>query len=294
MLEVLHDPGSAAAWCREQRRLGRSIGFVPTMGALHQGHLSLVAQSIAENDATCASIFVNPLQFNESSDYSSYPRDLKKDYQLLEDVGCSMVFSGTNRDMFPEAASIEEVRLLDPGSAGKGLEGEFRPGHLEGVCTVVDRLFRFVGVCRAYFGLKDFQQTLVIQKLAENLGYPEIRTCETVRDENGLALSSRNSLLSAEDIEIARNVSRALFQAKNLWQTGCRDCGQLKAVMRKCLRSPLEVDYADIRDPYNWQSESLDGTVDHAIALVAARISGVRLIDNLRLDDENQDGRTPA
>lgn len=284
MLEVLRDPVSATAWCQMQRQLGRSIGFVPTMGALHQGHLSLIAQSTSENDVTCASIFVNPLQFNESADYASYPRDLETDYRLLEEIGCDMVFSGTNRDMFPEATSIDDVQLLDPGLSGRGLEGEFRPGHLEGVCTVVDRLFRFVGVCRAYFGLKDYQQTLVIQELAKKLGYPEIRTCETVRDQNGLALSSRNSLLSAQDVETARNVSRALFQTQQLWRTGCRDCDQLRAAMRKILSPPLQVDYAEIRDPFKWQSESPRGVVDHAIALIAARINGVRLIDNLRLD----------
>ena len=284
MLEVLHDPVSATAWCQKQRQLGHTIGFVPTMGALHQGHLSLVRRSISENDVTCASIFVNPLQFNDSSDYESYPRDFGVDYRLLEDIGCDMLFSGSNREMFPEASSIEDVRLLDPGLAGKGLEGKFRPGHLEGVCTVVDRLFRFVGECRAYFGLKDYQQTLVIQDLAEKLGYPEIRTCETVRDQYGLALSSRNSLLSAQQIETARSISRALFQAKQLWQTGCRDCNQLRAAMRALLLPPLKVDYAEIRDPLNWQAESPHGTVDQAIALIAATIADVRLIDNLRLD----------
>ena len=284
MLEVLHDPVSATAWCQKQRQLGRSIGFVPTMGALHQGHLSLVKRSIVENDVTCASIFVNPLQFNDSSDYESYPRDFGVDHRLLEDNGCDMLFSGSNRDMFPEASSLEDVRLLDPGLAGKGLEGRFRPGHLEGVCTVVDRLFKFVGECKAYFGLKDYQQTLVIQDLAEKLGYPEIRTCETVRDQHGLALSSRNSLLGAQEIEIARSISRALFQAKQLWQTGCHDCDQLRAAMRAMLLPPLKVDYAEIRDPLNWQPESPHGTVDRAIALIAATIADVRLIDNLRLD----------
>ncbi len=273
-------------WCYAQRELDRTIGFVPTMGALHQGHLSLLERAIEENDVTCASIFVNPLQFNESEDYSSYPRCLDSDYRRLDEVGCDMVFSGTNRDMFPESQSIENVELLDPGPAGKGLEGDFRPGHLEGVCTVVERLFHFVGECRAYFGLKDYQQTLVIQHLARRLGFPEIRTCKTLRDENGLALSSRNTRLSSVDTELAENIFLALQQAKNLWETGCRDCDRLRAAMSDSLPASIQVEYADLRDPYDWQTKSPVGTIHQAIALIAVRIGGVRLIDNQRLDVE--------
>ncbi len=285
MLTVFENPLCATQWCHEQRDRNQTIGFVPTMGALHLGHLSLIKRSIAENDVTCVSIFVNPLQFNEASDYSSYPRDLKGDYRLLADAGCDMVFSGTNRDMFPETTSIDDVKLLDPGPAARGLEGDYRPGHLEGVCTVVERLFKFVGDCRAYFGVKDFQQTLVIQDLAGKLGYPTIRICETLRDTNGLALSSRNKLLSDAQFELAGNIFSALTQAKTLWQSGCRDCDQLRAAMYKTLSGALHIEYADIRDPHQWQAGSPDGTLDRAIALIAVRIDSVRLIDNLRLDD---------
>ncbi len=286
MLTVLEAPVSATEWCRKQREIGRTIGFVPTMGALHEGHLSLLRRAIAENDVACASIFINPLQFNEPDDFLRYPRDLETDCRLLDETGCNMVFSGTNRDMFPEADSIEDVELLDPGPAGLGLEGAFRIGHLEGVCTVVERLFKFVGACRAYFGLKDYQQTLVIKDLAKRLGFPEIRLCETVRDENGLALSSRNALLSQAETEIAKNISQALFHAQTLWTSGCRDCEQLRAVMRKHLPAPLQVEYADVRDPFDWQPESPAGRINHAVALIAARIGEVRLIDNLRLDSD--------
>ncbi len=284
MLTVLQDPASATQWCREQRELNQTIGFVPTMGALHEGHLSLVKRAIDENDVTCVSIFVNPLQFNEADDYSNYPRDIDLDYRLLDEVGCDMVFGGTNRDMFPEAESIKEVTILDPGQFATGLEGEFRPGHLEGVCTVVERLFKFTGDCRAYFGLKDYQQTLVVRDLANNLGYPEIRTCETVRDKHGLALSSRNALLSKSELALATNISKALYSAKVLWDNGCRECDQLRAAMRDNLPAPLRVEYADVRDPENWQANSPVGTINHAIALIAARVGEVRLIDNLQLD----------
>ncbi len=286
MPAVFQNPLLATDWCQEQRKQQRTIGFVPTMGALHRGHLSLVERAIADNDVTCVSIFVNPLQFNQPDDYSSYPRHFDADCQLLDAVGCDMVFSGTNRDMFPEAETLEDVKLLDPGPAGAGLEGHFRPGHLEGVCTVVQRLFQFVGNCRAYFGLKDFQQTLVIRDLAARLGYPEIITCKTIRDHNGLALSSRNALLNSAELKLAQNISKALTLARQLWQAGDRDCDQLRAVMQKNLTVPLKVDYADVRDPDNWQAQSPQGTLQQAIALIAAYIGDVRLIDNLRLDKD--------
>ena len=283
---TLRDPKSATNWCLTQRELNHTIGFVPTMGALHRGHLSLVERSIAENDVTCVSIFVNPLQFNQAHDYSSYPRNLEADWQLLEEIGCDMVFSGTNRDMFPEADQLSDVVLLDPGPAGEGLEGQFRPGHLAGVCTVVERLFKFVGDCRAYFGLKDYQQTLIIKHLAKRLGYPEIRTCETIRDAGGLALSSRNELLTAGELHQAKNISSALVQAHKAWHTGTRDSDQLRSEMRAALPSPLVIEYADVRDPDNWQAYSPQGALNKAIALIAARVGNIRLIDNLRLDTD--------
>jgi len=287
MLTVFQEPIAAAKWCEQQRKQNQTIGFVPTMGALHRGHLSLVDHSIAENDVTCVSIFVNPLQFNQTEDYCNYPRDMEADYAQLEEKGCDMVFSGTSRDMFPEASDLSDVKLLDPGPAGRGLEGQFRPGHFEGVCTIVERLFKFVGDCQAYFGLKDYQQTQVIQALAQRLGYPTIRTCETIRDENGLALSSRNTQLSEAELLLARSISRALRQARHVWQTGTTDSEQLRAVMRTALAAPLRVDYADVRDPDHWQVESPYGPLEKAIALIAAWIGSVRLIDNLRLDSKD-------
>ena len=285
MLEINTDPLSASDWCRRRRAEDLSIGFVPTMGALHAGHKSLIERSIDENDVTCVSIFVNPLQFNDPNDFEKYPQSLESDYDILERLGCDMVFSGTSESMFPEAASVDEVEILDPGPFASGLEGSYRPGHLEGVCTVVDRLFRFVGNCRAYFGLKDFQQLLVVQNLAKKLGYPQVVPCDTVRDSNGLALSSRNRLLSPPDLAEAKKIYRALTEARKLFDTGIHDCDRLRTAMLSVLENDkILVEYADVRDPNNWQPVSPTGDLDHVVALIAAKIGGVRLIDNLRLD----------
>ena len=255
------------------------------MGALHAGHLSLIERAIAENDVSCVSIFVNPLQFNNPKDFSSYPRDLQSDYRILEEINCDMVFRGSSQDVFPEASSLEEVEILDPGRFAEGLEGEFRTGHLQGVCTVVDRLFRFVGKCKAYFGLKDYQQLQVILDLSTRLGYPEIVACPTIRDEQGLALSSRNELLTSSQIDAAKQIFRALTEARNSWQLGIRDANALQQEMHENLRADqIQVDYAEIRDPCNWQPDSPNGLVEQAVALIAAHIGSVRLIDNLRLD----------
>ena len=286
MSQLVHfdNPTCAANWCIEQRKLDRTIGFVPTMGALHEGHLSLIQRAQAENDVNCVSIFVNPLQFNESNDYDRYPRNLEDDLRKLRDTECSMVFTATNRDMFPEASSIDEVQLLDPGIYAVGLEGEYRPGHLEGVCTVVERLFRFVGHCRAYFGLKDYQQLLVIEDLASRLGFPQIRKCRTIRDRQGLAQSSRNALLSEQDRQVAHSIFRALNVARELWRTGVRQADEFEVAMRQNLDASLDIDYAEVRDPSDWLNPSVSKTTQHAIALIAARIGKVRLIDNLQLD----------
>ena len=284
-MEILDNPVSATRWCEFQRSQNRTIGYVPTMGALHAGHLSLIERAIAENDVSCVSIFVNPLQFNNPKDFASYPRDLQSDYRILEEINCDMVFRGSSQDMFPEASSIEEVEILDAGRFARGLEGEFRPGHLQGVCTVVDRLFRFVGNCKAYFGLKDYQQLQVILDLSARLGYPEIVACPTIRDEQGLALSSRNELLTSSQIDAAKQIFRALTEARKSWQLGIRDANALQQEMHENLRADqIRVDYAEIRDPCNWQPDSPKGLVEHAVALIAAYIGSVRLIDNLRLD----------
>jgi len=281
-MDILDTPNAASKWCSQVRKDGSTLGFVPTMGALHDGHLSLVRRSIRENDRTCVSIFVNPLQFNDREDFNRYPSDSETDWRLLKNNACDMVFSGTSRDVFPEAASTDKVERIDPGPFAKGLEGHFRPGHLEGVCTVVERLFGFVGQCQAYFGEKDYQQLLVIQDLARRLGYPKIVPCPTQRDSDGLALSSRNRLLSRRQRREALLINRALNRAQELWQSGERNFEMLNQAMVGIMESgELEIEYAQVRDPNNWLDES--NLSEHAIALIAAKAGSVRLIDNLRL-----------
>jgi pantoate--beta-alanine ligase len=276
-------PAAAAAWCAEKRAAGETLGFVPTMGALHEGHLTLVRRALAENTHACVSVFVNPLQFNDPRDYERYPRDLEADARLLQGAGASMLFTGTLADFFPESPGGLPAARRDPGPAALGLEGEFRPGHFAGVATICARLFELVRPTRAYFGEKDFQQCLVVTDLARALGYPEIVPCATSRDPDGLARSSRNQLLSPAERTRALGLSRALFAARGAWRAGERRAEALEAVLRAELgRAGLAVEYAVVRDPERFATP-VQGPLPRARALIAARAGAVRLIDNLDL-----------
>ena len=281
----LDSPAEAAHWCSAQRERGSTIGFVPTMGALHNGHLSLITRACDENAACCASIFINPLQFEDTEDYDAYPRDTESDLALLEAHGCNMVFMGNLDQFFPESSDINEIKTLPAGPYGSGLEEQFRPGHLDGVRTIVERLFLTVGASRVYFGEKDFQQTLVVADLAREMGYPEVVVCPTVREDSGLALSSRNVRLSADEKTRAQKIYPALLAARDAWSFGERDPGRLSAIMIECLNhNGLVVEYAEVRDPGRWISQPQATPLEHGQALIAVRIGSVRLIDNLRLD----------
>ncbi|GMQ90119.1 MAG: pantoate--beta-alanine ligase [Gammaproteobacteria bacterium] len=281
----LPDPERARRWCAEQRADGRSIGFVPTMGALHEGHLALVRRAVADNDTVCVSIFVNPLQFNDPDDLARYPRDFDADAGQLERAGCEMVFTGTLEQFFPEAEKPDQIVTRDPGPCARGLEAAGRPGHFAGVATICERLFRVVGHGRAYFGEKDFQQSRVVKQLACELGFPEIVVCPTARESSGLAYSSRNVLLTDAERQQAACLSRALFAARRAWRSGERDANELRTVMLHELeRAGVDPEYAELRDPHAWTADSPSGPMLRAQALVAARIGKARLIDNLRLD----------
>lgn len=285
MTHVCRDPQSARSWL--ERRRPQSLGFVPTMGALHEGHLTLIRRARRENDVVCVSVFVNPLQFNDARDFERYPRDFDADAGAVGEAGCDMVFSGTLWDFFPEANGAREgIPLLPAGRAALGLEGEFRPGHFDGVATIVARLFEFVRPTRAYFGAKDFQQTLVVRDLARRLGFPEVVICPTSREASGLARSSRNELLSDEWRARAPAIFAALSEARSAWrERGLRDAPTLRAIVeRRLAPSGLEIEYAQVRDPERWTADEPSGELERAIALVAVRAGGVRLIDNLRLD----------
>ena len=293
-MKVLHNPQSARQVCQSWRKDGLRVGFVATMGALHDGHLSLLKRAIAENDRTCASIFVNPLQFDDPDDLNAYPIDMDADLEILKQHGCDMAFSGTMETFFPEAGNPDLIRRIDPGPCASDLEGAYRPGFLAGVATIVDRLFRTVGDCRTYFGEKDFQQTLVVKHLSSQLKGPgidiEIVVCPTVRSNTGFALSSRNQQLGAVHIDIANGIYQALNRTQLAWRSSVRERSMLAWILRTTLDHPqISVDYAEIRNPDDWNSSEKE--MDSAIALVAARIDGVRLIDNLRLD-QPEDSRT--
>ncbi|MDA7961093.1 MAG: pantoate--beta-alanine ligase [Gammaproteobacteria bacterium] len=287
MIKSLPSPQSAARWCARARADGRTLGYVPTMGALHRGHLSLVERAVRENDVVCASIFVNPLQFNDPEDLKKYPRDKARDLELLERASCAMVFGGELAQFFPGA----DPRKLPPRDAGvfaRGLEGAHRPGHLPGVRAIVERLFATVGACAAYFGEKDFQQCLVVRDIAAQLDSVRVVLCPTVREKSGLAMSSRNRRLGAEDLRAAEKLHRALQAARAAWRDGERDPAAFSELMHAQLRDArIRVEYAEVRDAARW-SENAPQTLrgaKHARALIAAHIGGVRLIDNIALDE---------
>ena len=289
MIERVEEPHLAAAWCAGARDDGLSLGFVPTMGALHEGHLALVRASVAANDRTVVSVFVNPLQFNEQEDFERYPRDLEADARMLDDVGCDVVFTGTLAQFFPGCEDVAAaVDLEDPGPAAAGLEGDHRPGHLAGVATIVRRLFELVRPDVAYFGEKDFQQTLVVRHVAERLGRPRIAVIETEREPSGLARSSRNALLEPAARADGAAIARGLFAAREAYRAGVRDPDELVRTIGAGLAAPLfEVEYVELRDPAEWARGPLQGPLgpsDRVRALVSVRLGGVRLIDNLRLD----------
>jgi pantoate--beta-alanine ligase len=280
-------PQQARAWSRDWRAQGRTLGFVPTMGALHEGHLELVRRAKRENGAVCVSVFVNPLQFDDPKDLSAYPRDLDGDARLLAGVGNDLLFTGELADFFPDFGAalaqrgLEAIPREDPGPDAAGLEGAFRPGHFAGVATICRRLFEWVSPRRAYFGEKDFQQTLVVRHLARRLGFPEIVVCPTEREASGLARSSRNQRLSPAEREHAALLYRALLAARSAWERGERRRAALEAELQGAL-SGERIDYAVVRDPERFASEP--ERLERAQALLAVRIGPVRLIDNLRLD----------
>ena len=265
---------------REARGAHGALGFAPTMGFLHAGHLALVARARAENGAAAASLFVNPTQFGDPQDLERYPRDTAGDLAKLERAGVDLVFAPSVAEMYaPGAATRVEV-----GPLGEGLEGAARPGHFAGVATVVAKLFNIVAPTRAYFGEKDAQQVAVIRRLVRDLDMPvEVVACPTVREADGLALSSRNVRLSPAQRAAAPVLHRALRAAQALATAGERDTERLRTTVRATVASePLaDLDYVSVADPGSLEERSrLDGP---ALLSLAARFGPVRLIDNLVL-----------
>lgn len=272
----------------DDRSRGLTIGFVPTMGALHDGHLSLIRRAGAENDRVVVSIFVNPLQFGPTEDLATYPRDLAGDSSKCEGAGVDYLFAPSVEEMYPKGAIDTRI---DPGPVGAVLEGEFRPGFFVGVATVCVKLFNLVAPDRAYFGQKDAQQLAVIKKVVSDLDLPlEIVECPTVREPDGLAASSRNKHLSAQDREAAAALSRGLFAAEKQALAGERDATLLKNVVADIVgREPrARIQYVEVIDPVSFVT--LDWIEDRAVIALAAFVSETRLIDNVLIDLTHEEG----
>ncbi|GAB4149651.1 MAG: hypothetical protein Fur0037_17960 [Planctomycetota bacterium] len=283
--EIVRDPVVLSARCRALVSSGIRLGLVPTMGALHAGHRSLLERARAECDRVVATIFVNPLQFGPSEDFAVYPRDLEGDVAICREVGADLVFAPSVESMYPPGF-CSRIRV---GKEAEGMEGACRPGHFEGVATVVARLFALTSAQRAYFGQKDAQQVAVIRRMARDLGFPiEIVECPTVREGDGLALSSRNAFLAPEDRRACLVLHRALARARDAFAAGERDRDALLELARSELaKEPrAEVDYLELRAEGDLEPLP-EGPVADGRMLVAARFHGgarpVRLIDNLPL-----------
>lgn len=257
-----------------------SRGFVPTMGALHEGHLSLVRKSKEENDETVVSIFVNPLQFGPGEDFHRYPRDLQRDLEKLVALSVDTVFMPEDREIYPDGFST----TVSVGDIGRRLCGSLRPGHFDGVATVVAKLFLAVSPDRAYFGQKDFQQTVVVRKLVRDLNFHiEVIVCPTVREEDGLAKSSRNGYLTPEERRAAQVLNRALNRARDLVDEGFVDALSVREEAERVMQTePLaEIDYVRIVNRGNLHDISrIDG---NAALCIAVRFGSTRLIDNCLL-----------
>ena len=267
---------------RKLRREAKTVGFVPTMGALHEGHLTLVREAKAANDVVVVSIFVNPTQFNDTTDLEKYPRDLTADAAMLAEYDVDYIFAPERHEIYGDGfATYVNVEGLT-----EKLEGESRPGHFRGVATVVTILFNTVRPDRAYFGQKDAQQVAVINRLTADLGFEtEIVVVPTVREESGLAMSSRNERLSSEDRKKAAIIIDALREAKLAFKKGERIAVHLTEMVKKRISSEpaAEIDYVAVVDRDSLQSVEKIGDEETLIA-VAVRIGGVRLIDNVILN----------
>ena len=263
----------------EQRNAGRTVGLVPTMGALHEGHASLVRRSVEENDVTVVSIFLNPTQFNDPKDLERYPRTLEADCRLLEQCGADIAFAPTVKEIYPEP----DTRQFSYPPTDSVMEGAMRPGHFNGVCQIVSKLFMYVEPDRAYFGEKDYQQIAVIRRMVADLGFKlEMVPCPVVRQEDGLALSSRNSLLTPEERRTAANIYRIMNESRSLGltvqQTHDRVVDAINAI------DGLEVQYFSIvdgdtlADVSSWDdAPSIVGCIT-----VFCGTKPIRLIDHIR------------
>ncbi|MCK1473578.1 pantoate--beta-alanine ligase [Bradyrhizobium sp. 197] len=258
---------------------GKRIGFVPTMGYLHDGHLALVRASQMQSDITVVSIFVNPTQFGPNEDLSAYPRDFPRDEKLCQDAGVAILFAPDAQEIYPPGFNT----FVEPGELAKPLCGSFRPGHFRGVATVVSKLFNMVQPDLAFFGQKDFQQCAVVRRMVIDLNLPiEMVTVPTIREIDGLAMSSRNRYLSEEERRRALAISRGLFAAVAKFQAGERDAQELLAIAKQHLETLDRLQYVELVDANTLKPA--EGPLCHPAALcAAAHVGSTRLIDNVLL-----------
>ncbi len=278
-MKVLRTVGELRQAMESHRNAGQTIGLVPTMGALHAGHLSLMERSCRDNDITVASIFVNPTQFNNATDLKTYPRTEEKDCALLEKAGVDYAFVPSVEEIYPEP----DTRVFDLGAVAEVMEGAMRPGHFNGVAQIVSRLFSYVNPTRAYFGEKDFQQIAVIRRMAQLEGFDfEIIACPIVREADGLALSSRNVRLTPEQRQIAPAIHRTLAQSLDM--TRDKSVGEVKQWVKEEIdRQPfMTTEYYEIVNPLTMQPTDSWMTPDGpAVGCVTVYCGDVRLIDNI-------------
>ena len=260
------------------KQQGKSIGFVPTMGALHPGHLALIKRAKNETDVVVCSIFVNPTQFNNKEDLLKYPRTIAEDSKLLKEIGCDVVFIPSEEEVYPKDANFKKH---DFGTLEQVMEGAFRPGHFNGVATVVKRLFEIVNPDKAYFGLKDYQQLAIIKAMVKQEGLNlEIISCDIVREVDGLAMSSRNTRLNNIDRQRAVEISKALFKSKEL-ANDTEVASLISFVKDQLNKEYFKLEYFEIVHPETLQLIKNWKDVEYAVGCVAVWIGGVRLIDNI-------------
>ena len=278
-MKIIHTIPALKRQLEDERQSKKTIGLVPTMGALHAGHISLVNRCVAENDVCVVSIFVNPTQFNDKNDLLKYPKTLEADCELLKAAGCSIIFAPKVAEMYPEP----DTRVFNFGALEQVMEGAFRPGHFNGVAQIVSKLFDIIQPDRAYFGEKDFQQLAIIREMLKQLQLKtKIVACPIVREKDGLAMSSRNTRLSSSEWEFATKISEILFKSRSF--AGKIPVDELKKqVIESINQIPiLRIEYFDIVDGNTLQSISEWTESDYVVGCIAVFCGEIRLIDNIK------------
>ena len=278
-MEIVHTIKDLQAALAALRTQGKTVGLVPTMGALHAGHASLVKRCVAENDAAVVSVFVNPTQFNDKNDLAKYPRTLDADCRLLEQCGAAFAFAPSVEEMYPEP----DTRQFSYAPLDTVMEGKYRPGHFNGVCQIVSKLFEAVKPDRAYFGEKDFQQLAIIREMVRQLKFPlQIVGCPIVREEDGLALSSRNARLSAEERQQALKISQTLFASRDYAKS--HTVAETQKFVEDAIEAApgLRLEYFELVDGNTLQKIDNWEDTSYAVGCITVFCGEVRLIDNIK------------